>query len=97
MATGLTKRQVRTLPREAPAVYRPAGRDQAAANEMSAEYAYTVIVGDEPCVVRVHQKTKRVWIAVGDYMGERIEAKGSGRNSALAAWRQAARHIQRIG
>ena len=42
--------------------------------------------------VVVHQKSKSVWIAAGDYMGERIEAKGSSASSALAHWHEAARY-----
>jgi hypothetical protein len=33
-----------------------------------------------------------VWIAGGDYMGERIESKGSSPSFALAHWQEAARY-----
>ncbi|WP_165900028.1 hypothetical protein [Borborobacter arsenicus] len=51
-----------------------------------------VNVWDRPQTVEVYQKSKTVWIAVGDYMGQRIEVKGSSRTSALAHWREAARY-----
>jgi hypothetical protein len=42
--------------------------------------------------IYVHQKSKTVWIAVGEYMGERIEVKGSSQSSAARAWQEAARY-----
>lgn len=53
---------------------------------------HTINVWDRPQTVEVYQKSKSVWIAVGDYMGERIEVKGTSRTSALAAWKEAARY-----
>ena len=43
-----------------------------------------------PHVVTVYQKSKTVWAAVGDYMGERIEVEGSSAN-VTAKWVEAAR------
>ncbi len=51
----------------------------------------TVHVWDKPHVITVYQKSKCVWIAVGDYMGERIEVKGSSASSAAKWWADAAR------
>jgi hypothetical protein len=42
--------------------------------------------------ISVYKKSKTVWIAVGDYMGERIETKGSSQSSAATHWREAARY-----
>jgi hypothetical protein len=53
-------------------------------------YKRTVHVGAIPHVITVYQKSKTVWVAVGDYMGERIEVKGSSANVA-AKWVDAAR------
>lgn len=42
--------------------------------------------------IDAYQKSKSVWIAVGDYMGERIEVKGPSRGAALKGWIEAARY-----
>ena len=41
--------------------------------------------------IRVVQQSKGVWIAQGDYQGQRIEAKGATPTSAAAMWERAAR------
>ena len=51
---------------------------------------HTVLVWDKPHEISVDQKSKSVWIAVGEYMGERLETKGSSESSALKHWREAA-------
>jgi DNA-binding IclR family transcriptional regulator len=51
-----------------------------------------VKVWDEDQTVYVHQKSKTVWIAVGDYMGQRLEVMDSSMSAALKAWQEAARH-----
>lgn len=53
---------------------------------------HTISVWGQPQIVEVYQKSKSVWIAVGEYMGQRIEVKGSSRSSALAHWEEAARY-----
>ena len=50
----------------------------------------TVTVWGKPVQISIHQKSKTVWIAIGFYMGERIETKGRSANSAMALWRDAA-------
>jgi hypothetical protein len=57
---------------------------------MGGEREHTVTVWNERCSVTVYQKSKSVWIAVGDYMGQRIESKGSSAGSALTAWKSTA-------
>jgi hypothetical protein len=57
---------------------------------MSAQDEHTVKVWDKSCLVSVYQKSKSVWVAVGEYMGNRIEVRASSNNSALAHWRRAA-------
>lgn len=42
--------------------------------------------------VAVYQKSKTVWIAVGEYEGARIEVKGRSEGTALSQWREAARY-----
>jgi hypothetical protein len=37
---------------------------------------HIVQVWDKPHEISVYQKSKSVWIAVGEYMGERLETKG---------------------
>ena len=47
---------------------------------------------DKPYTVSVDRKSKSVWVAVGDYMGERIETKGSSEGAAVKRWREAAQY-----
>ena len=51
-----------------------------------------VRVWDKPYEISVYQKSKSVWITVGEYMGDRIEVKGRSATSAAANWREAARY-----
>jgi hypothetical protein len=48
----------------------------------------TVRVWGKPHVVTVHQKSKSVWIARGEYMGESHETKDTSPRSAAARWRE---------
>jgi hypothetical protein len=57
---------------------------------MEGELERTVRVWGNTYTVRVHQKSKSVWIAVGDYRGERIEGKGTSLTSAVADWSRTA-------
>jgi hypothetical protein len=41
--------------------------------------------------ITVYQKSKSVWVAVGEYMGKRIEEKGSSASSAAKHWAETAR------
>lgn len=49
---------------------------------------HTVKVWEQPQKVSVYQSSKTVWIAVGEYMGERVEVKGRTESQALSAWRE---------
>ena len=51
----------------------------------------TVLLYDTPCTVAISRRSKTVWVAVGDYIGERIEVKGSSANVAAKHWVEAAR------
>jgi hypothetical protein len=51
----------------------------------------TVLLFDTPCTITISHRSKTVWVAVGDYMGERIEVKGSSANNAAKYWVDAAR------
>jgi hypothetical protein len=51
-----------------------------------------VTVWDEKCDVSAYKTSKTVWIAVGDYMGKRIETKNSSANSAIKLWIDAAKY-----
>jgi hypothetical protein len=57
---------------------------------IGAEREHNVTVWSQSHTASVYQKSKSVWVAVGDYMGERIETKGSSAGSALTAWKNAA-------
>jgi hypothetical protein len=53
---------------------------------------HIVKVWDKPHTVAVDQKSKSVWIAVGDYMGEQITVQDRSESTALKRWREAARY-----
>jgi hypothetical protein len=59
---------------------------------IGAEREHKVIVWGHPFTVTVYQKSKSVWIAVGTYLGERIESKDRSEGSALMRWKEAARY-----
>jgi hypothetical protein len=42
----------------------------------------TVLLYDTPCTIAIFQRSKTVWVAVGDHIGERIEVKGLSANVA---------------
>ena len=58
---------------------------------------HTIRVWDEPQEVSVYQKSKSVWIASGEYMGERLEAKASSESAAVKHWQEAARYRGNVG
>jgi hypothetical protein len=51
----------------------------------------TVYVNAIPHQITIARKSKTVWVAVGDYRGERIEVKGSSADIAAKYWADAAR------
>jgi len=53
---------------------------------------HIVRVWDKPRKVSVHWMSKSVWIAVGDFNGERIEVKARSESAAVAHWREAAQY-----
>jgi len=55
-------------------------------------FQQTVMVWDKPHDITVYQKSKSVWIAVGDYMDQLIEVKGLSPSSAAKSWVAAARY-----
>jgi hypothetical protein len=57
---------------------------------IGAEREHKVTVWSQSHTVSAYQKSKSVWVAVGSYLGERIETKGSSAGSALTAWKSAA-------
>jgi len=52
----------------------------------------TVLVWNQPYEISVYQKSKTVWIAVGEYMGKHVETKGATQSAAISHWREAARY-----
>jgi hypothetical protein len=50
----------------------------------------TVLLYDAPCSIAISHPSRAVWIVVGDYMGKRIEVKGSSGNVAARHWVKAA-------
>ena len=57
----------------------------------------TVRVWDESQEITVYQKSKTVWVAVGEYMGGRVETKGSSASAAAKHWQDAARYRGNVG
>ena len=51
---------------------------------------HPVTVQGTPCTVIVYQRSRSVWVAVGYYLGERIETKDSREWTALRLWIEAA-------
>jgi hypothetical protein len=51
-----------------------------------------VSVWGKPHEITLYPTSKTVWIAVGDYMGERIEVKGQTEGAAVKSWIVAARY-----
>ena len=51
-----------------------------------------VEVWGKPLIVNVDQKSETVWIAVGQYLGNRIETTGRTASDAVSAWRAAAHY-----
>ncbi len=52
---------------------------------------HTVEVWGKSYTVTTYQKSKTVWIAVGEYMGKRIEVKGRSKTTAIKRWQEATR------
>jgi hypothetical protein len=52
----------------------------------------TVEVWGKEYEISVHQKSKAVWIARGEYMGKQIETKDATQGAAVLRWREAARY-----
>ncbi len=51
---------------------------------------HTVEVWGKPYTVTTYQKTKSVWIASGEYMGEPIQTKGRSKGAAIKRWKERA-------
>ena len=42
------------------------------------------------CEITIYQKGAGLWVAMGNYMGKRVEAKGSSASTAAERWQIAA-------
>lgn len=49
-----------------------------------------VVVWGKPYEISVYQRSKSVWIATGDYMGQTLEVKGASETTAARRWQEAA-------
>jgi len=58
---------------------------------------HTVSVLAKSYTVTVEQKSQTIWVAVGNYMGERLEAQGRNEAKALRHWYEKARYIGNDG
>jgi hypothetical protein len=59
---------------------------------IGASREHTVIVWGASVPVTVAQRSKSVWVAVGEYMGQHLEVKSSSEGSALKLWRSTAEY-----
>lgn len=53
---------------------------------------HIVTVWDEKIEITIVQKSKSVWIAVGQYLGKEVRVQGRSANSAARLWIDAARY-----
>lgn len=51
---------------------------------------HTVDISGEICTVTVRQKSQRVWVAVGDYMGDLVRAQDRTEEAAVTQWQKMA-------
>ncbi len=56
-----------------------------------------VRVWDKPYEIKVYQKSKSVWVAVGNYGDRPIETTGSSGSAAAKHWEEAARYWGNVG
>jgi hypothetical protein len=52
---------------------------------------HIVRVNDKEFSVTISRTSKRAWVAIGDYMGKRVEVVGSSATNAARRWVAAAR------
>ena len=52
----------------------------------------TVEVWGETHTISVYQKSKNMWVAVGEYMGQRIEITDRSPTAAAKLWTETARY-----
>jgi hypothetical protein len=57
-----------------------------------AKYLVKPWENDEPCEITVVQKSKSVWVAVGQYMGKEVRVQGRSESNAVSKWRDAAHY-----
>ena len=53
---------------------------------------HAVIVGNARLTVTVYRKSKRVWVAVGDHLGDPLRVQDRSEGAAIKRWCEAATH-----
>jgi hypothetical protein len=53
---------------------------------------HAVTVGNTRLTVTVYRKSKSVWVAVGDHLGDPLRVQGKSEGAAIERWREAATH-----
>lgn len=53
---------------------------------------HIVKVWNKECTVTAQQRSKTVWVALGEYHGERFEVTGRSEATAVAKWRETAKY-----
>lgn len=50
----------------------------------------SIDIHGQRCTIQVYLMAKTVWLAVGEYIGERVRTRGTTALNAVEAWRKAA-------
>lgn len=66
--------------------------DNCLGRNMSLSVVVPVKVWETVVELTVHQRSKSVWIAYGEYLGKSYEGQGRTANAAAASWKERARY-----
>lgn len=55
---------------------------------------HDVVILNEICKVNTHQRSKTIWVAVGNYNEKSITVRGRGVSEAIKRWKEAAEHVE---
>ena len=76
----------RFFPQDRQEMRRPLSNDGAGHEERA------IGVDNKFCTITISRTSKTAWVAVGDYMGKRIEVVGSSASNGVRRWIAAARY-----
>lgn len=55
---------------------------------------HSVLISNEFYQVNTHQRSKTIWVAVGDYNKRSITVRGRSVYQAIELWKKAAEHVE---